>query len=83
MKLATGVVVLTAVAALTAGQQPQFRTSVARVRLDVRVADANGPVRGLTRDDFVVEDNSFRQAINIEEAADAHLDLVLVAQPIE
>ena len=83
MKLATGVVVLTAVAALTAGQQPQFRTSVARVRLDVRVADANGPVRGLTRDDFVVEDNSFRQAINIEEAADAPLDLVLVAQPIE
>jgi hypothetical protein len=76
---------LAALLLLAAGpsaQQPQFRTSVSLVRLDVSVTDDGGPVRGLTVDDFTVEDSGLRPGIRVEEAVDAPLDLVLVAPPI-
>jgi VWFA-related protein len=73
---------LLVLAAGVAAQQPQFRASVSVVRLDVSVTDDGGPVRGLTADDFTVEDSGSRQTIRVEEAVDAPLDLVLVAPPI-
>jgi VWFA-related protein len=65
-----------------ATQQPQFRGGVSVVRLEVSVSDDRGPVRGLRNEDFVVEDSGARQTIEVEESADAPLDLWLVAQPI-
>jgi hypothetical protein len=64
-------------------QQPQFRTSTSMVRLEVSVADAHGAVRGLNRDAFVVEDTGHRQSVQVEESADAPLDLVMIAQPMQ
>ena len=79
---AVPLVALLALAAGLSAQQPQFRASVSLVRLDVSVTDDGGPVRGLTADDFTVEDSGSRQTIRVEEAVDAPLDLVLVAPPI-
>jgi hypothetical protein len=64
------------------GQQPQFKTSVSAVRLEVSVTDDRGTVRGLTSDDFAVHDSGVRQIVRSEESADAPLDFVLVAQPM-
>jgi len=63
-------------------QQPQFRTAISQVRLEVSVTDARGAVRGLRATDFVVEDAGRRQVVEVEEVVDAPLDLVLVAPPL-
>jgi VWFA-related protein len=68
--------------AASAGQQPRFTSSTSLVRLEVSVTDDQGPVRGLGRDAFTVEDGGVRQTVQVEEAADAPLDLVLVAPPL-
>ena len=82
-RVALAACTLASVAAFDTGQQAQFRTSVERVRLEVRVIGASGPIAGLEADDFVVHDNGVAQSIEVTEAGDAPLDLVLVAQPIE
>jgi VWFA-related protein len=53
------------------------------VRLDVSVTNERGAVRGLTREDFVVEDRGIPPAIQVDEATDAPLDLALVAATLE
>jgi len=63
-------------------QQPQFRTSISQVRLEVSVTDARGAVRGLRAADFVVEDSGRRQIVQVDEVVDAPLDLVLVVPPV-
>jgi VWFA-related protein len=52
-----------------ASQQPSFPAEVELVEVDVVVADREGrPVRGLTRDDFTVEEDGQPQAIESFEA---------------
>jgi hypothetical protein len=68
-------------ASLTA-QQPQFRAGTSVVRLEVRVTNDRGPVRGLTKNDFVVSDNGTRVDFRVEEQTDLPLDLLLVAVPL-
>jgi hypothetical protein len=65
-----------------ADQQPQFKSSVSLVRLEVSVTDDRGAVRGLKHDDFVVQDSGVRRSVRIEESFDAPLDLMLIAQPL-
>ena len=51
-------------AAAAAQQQPVFRTGANLVRVDVTVIDRQGnPVNSLTADDFEVEEDGVRQAI--------------------
>ena len=82
MKSLTVFTIVVALGIGYAGQQPQFKTSVSAVRLEVSVTDERGAVRGLKHDDFVVHDSGVRQVVRIEESADAPLDLILVAQPM-
>ena len=82
MRGPAGVAVFVALGIGYVEQQPQFKTSVSAVRLEVSVTNERGAVRGLTPDDFVVQDRGVRQSVRVEEASDAPLDLVLVAQPM-
>jgi VWFA-related protein len=82
VKAAALVAILVPLGAAAAGQVPQFRASTSLVRLDVSITDDHGPVRGLGRDAFIVEDGGARQTVRVEEFADAPLDLVLVAPPL-
>ena len=63
-------------------QQPQFRAGTSVVRLEVRVTNDRGPIRGLTKNDFVVSDNGTRVDFRVEEQTDLPLDLLLVAVPL-
>ena len=53
---------------LAAQQQPTFRACTDLVQLDVVVVDAEGrPVRGLTKDDFLISDRTWPQAVAVFE----------------
>src|SRR5687768_9119988 len=59
-------------AAASGAQTPVFPVGTELVVVDVIVTDADGsPVTGLTRDDFVVEDEGVRQEIVEFEGIDA------------
>ncbi|MGE3275181.1 MAG: VWA domain-containing protein [Vicinamibacterales bacterium] len=58
-------------AASRTGQQPIFTADTTLVELDVTVTDRDGhPVRGLTRDDFVVREDGVPQALDSAELID-------------
>jgi len=57
--------------ATLAKPQATFKTGVRLVQLDVTVANDSGAVRGLTKDDFIVEDKGKKQEIAIFAATDA------------
>jgi Ca-activated chloride channel homolog len=57
---------------------PQFRSRVEVVRVDVLVSDRGRPVRGLTKDDFEVRDNGVLQQIDHVSFEEMPLNLVLV-----
>jgi VWFA-related protein len=50
--------------------EPMLRSNARLVLLDVVVTNDKGPVRGLTRDDFIVEDKGKKQAITVFEVSD-------------
>ncbi|MEZ5316887.1 MAG: hypothetical protein R2752_05750 [Vicinamibacterales bacterium] len=75
--------VLLACACATLVAQQQFRARTDLVRLDVRVTDDHGPIRGLGEQDFVVSDNGKKVDVEVEELTDLPLDLVLVAVPLQ
>lgn len=58
---------------LTAAAQPQatFKTGARLVQLDVTVSNDSGIVRGLTKDDFIVEDKGKPQEIAVFVTTDA------------
>jgi VWFA-related protein len=54
------------VTAIAAAQEPTtFRTGTRLVQIDVVVRDKNGPVKGLTKEDFTVFDQGKRQQIAV------------------
>jgi VWFA-related protein len=62
---------------LHARQQPSFRSSTLGVRVDVLVTDGHKPVGGLTALEFEVRDNGVVQSIQLVDAADVPLNVVL------
>src|SRR5580658_562766 len=52
-----------AVVVLVAGQKPSPRPRTTFVELDAVVVDGNGPVRGLHRDDFQVQEDGRKVAV--------------------
>jgi VWFA-related protein len=58
-------------------QQPAFRSSTLGVRVDVLVTDGRKPVAGLTAQDFELRDNGVPQSIQLVDAADVPLNVVL------
>ena len=59
-------------------QQPSFRSGTLGVRVDVLVTDGRKPVAGLGAADFEVRDNGVLQAIQLVDAANVPLNVVLV-----
>jgi hypothetical protein len=67
-----------AVSSLVQVSQPvPFRASTLAVRVDVLVTDGRKPVAGLTAQDFELRDNGIRQSIQLVDAADVPLHVVL------
>jgi Ca-activated chloride channel family protein len=60
-----------------ASQPPQFRSRTLAVRVDVLVTDGRKPVGGLSAADFELRDNDVIQAVEILDAAEAPLNVVL------
>jgi VWFA-related protein len=58
-------------------QQPSFRATALGVRVDVLVTDRQKPVAGLTAQDFEVRDNGVVQTVDVVDAADIPLNVVL------
>lgn len=58
-------------------QQASFRSSTLGVRVDVLVTDGHKPVGGLAALDFDVRDNGVAQSIELVDAADVPLNVVL------
>lgn len=56
---------------------PQFRSRALAVRVDVLVTEGRKPVAGLTAADFELRDNGVVQAVEIVDAADVPLNVVL------
>lgn len=83
MRVATVIAIVVQAGLAAATQQPRFASSTSLVRLEVSVLDDRGAVRELKPAEFVVEDSGVRQVVQVEEAADTPLDLVLVAQPMD
>ena len=77
--LAFALIVLVSVPAVVsqASQQPAFRSSALGVRVDVLVTDGRKPVAGLTAQDFEVRDNGVLQSIQLVDAADVPLNVML------
>lgn len=65
-------------ALLAQGDEPTFRGGVAVVRVDVQVLNGNSAVTGLTRDDFVVQEQGQPQAIRYFGSEELPLDLLLL-----
>jgi Ca-activated chloride channel homolog len=74
--VATSTVLLTCAAVLSA-QQPSFRSNSLAVRVDVLVTDGAKPAAGLTAQDFELRDNGLAQSIEVVDAADVPLNVVL------
>ena len=60
-----------------ASQQGAFRSSTLAVRVDVLVTDGRRPVGGLTAPDFELRDNGVLQSIELVDASDIPLNVVL------
>lgn len=58
-------------------QQSSFRAAALGVRVDVLVTDRQKPVTGLTAHDFEVRDNGVVQTVDVVDAADIPLNVVL------
>jgi len=58
-------------------QQASFRSSTLGVRVDVLVTEGRKPVAGLTAQDFELRDNGVLQSIQLVDAADVPLNVVL------
>jgi VWFA-related protein len=80
MKSGLGVL-LSASSALTllaAGQQPTFKAGVDLVKLDVSVMRGGQPVRGLTKEDFMIDDSGVRQKVDaVVEGADLPVNVLM------
>lgn len=76
-QLAPVVVALLFSVSTHASQQASFRSSTLGVRVDVLVTDGRKPVGGLTAQDFELRDNGVAQAIELIDAADVPLNIVL------
>jgi Ca-activated chloride channel family protein len=71
-------VVLSIVAVATIAGQPIFSSRVEGVRVDVLVTDASRrPLRGLTKEDFVIRDNGVQQEIDLISFGEASLNVGL------
>ncbi|MEP7351997.1 MAG: VWA domain-containing protein, partial [Acidobacteriota bacterium] len=63
--------VLAIAAAIGVGQTPIFRSGTHLIQVDVSVQGSKGPVRGLTKDDFTLQDKGKTQAITMFTATDS------------
>lgn len=59
------------------GRQPSFRSGAVGVRVDALVTDGRKPVAGLSASDFELRDNGVLQSIQLVEADDIPLNVVL------
>ena len=59
-------------AALATAQEPVFRTGTRLVTVDVVVRNNRGPIRGLTKDDFTIQDKGKTQTISVFSVADVN-----------
>ena len=66
-----------ACAAILVAQEPSFRSNSLAVRVDVLVTDGAKPVAGLTAQDFDLRDNGVAQSLELVDAADVPLNVVL------
>lgn len=67
-----------AIASSAAPQQQTFRTGVELVKLDVSVLRGGQPVRGLAKDDFVIDDSGARQSVDsVTEGQDLPINVVM------
>lgn len=73
----TAFLALLASSALVAAQQPSFRSNSLAVRVDVQVTDGAKPVAGLAAQDFELRDNGVAQSLELVDAADVPLNVVL------
>ena len=64
-------------ALVQASQQPQFRSRTLAVRVDVLVTDGRKPVIGLAAPDFELRDNGVLQSVDVINAADVPLNVIL------
>jgi VWFA-related protein len=62
---------------IRAFQQPPFRSRALGVRVDVLVTDGQRPVGGLAAPDFELRDNGVVQTVELVDAADVPLNVVL------
>ena len=62
---------------LHADQQPSFRSNTLAVRVDALVTDGRKPVAGLTATDFELRDNGVAQTIELIDATDVPINVVL------
>ena len=58
-------------------QQPSFRSNTLAVRVDALVTDGRKPVAGLTATDFELRDNGVAQTIELIDATDVPINVVL------
>jgi VWFA-related protein len=58
-------------AALAIAQEPLYRTGARLVTVDVTVRNSQGPVKGLTKDDFTVQDKGKPQIIAVFAMTDS------------
>jgi len=76
MKFAFGITALLALVTIAAARQPQFKSGVEIVYLDVTVQAPDGSiVRGLSKDDFVIYDEEVAQDVAIFSAEPAPISV--------
>ncbi len=61
----------------SAAQQPSFRSNTLAVRVDALVTDGRKPAAGLTATDFELRDNGIAQTIELIDATDVPINVVL------
>ena len=69
-----------AFAAALSAQEPDFRSGISIVELDVQVFDAGGIVNGLTAGDFAVKDNGQPVTLRYCAQEEQPLDLILLLE---
>lgn len=76
------VLALLALSGAPPADQARFQSSVEMVKLEVRVENTDGPIRGLTPADFEVTDSGARVTdLRVESLDDVPFDLIAVIQP--